>query len=80
MSRQKRGERGIWQRKFWEHLIRDEQDYARHVDYIHRNPVKHGLVKHVKDWPFSSFHGYVDRSVYSLDWGYAIDDSIDYGE
>lgn len=69
MSRTKRGERGIWQRRFWEHCIRDEEDYARHVDYIHWNPVKHGYVQRVADWPHSSFHRFVEKGVYPLDWG-----------
>ena len=51
-----RGERGIWQRRFWEHAIRDQHDYARHLDYVHYNPVKHGLVTQVSEWPFSTFH------------------------
>jgi putative transposase len=55
-SRRTRGERGIWQRRYWEHLIRDERDYAHHVDYCWFNPVKHGLVANVEDWPYSSFH------------------------
>lgn len=56
MSRRTRGERGIWQRRYWEHLIRNERDHARHVDYCWFNPVKHGLVTDVEDWPYSSFH------------------------
>ena len=68
-SRVKRGERGIWQRRFWEHCIRDEEDYTRHVDYIHWNPVKHGYVQRVAEWPHSSFHQHVARGVYALDWG-----------
>jgi hypothetical protein len=52
----KRGERGIWQRRFWEHAIRNERDYEAHMDYLHFNPVKHGWVKSVIDWPYSSFH------------------------
>ena len=68
-SRVKRGERGIWQRRFWEHLIRDEEDRARHIDYLHWNPVKHGWVRGVVDWPHSSFHRYVRRGVYPRDWG-----------
>lgn len=68
-SRIKRGERGIWQRRFWEHRIRDEEDYARHVDYIHWNPVKHGYVQQAAEWPFSSFHRHVERGVYPVDWG-----------
>ena len=67
--RRRRGERGIWQRRFWEHLIRDEADYHAHMDYIHFNPVKHGVVGCVRDWPYSTFHRWVERGVYSLDWG-----------
>ncbi len=51
-----KGERRIWQRRFWEHFIRDERDFESHVDYIHHNPVKHGHVRTVGEWPFSSFH------------------------
>lgn len=51
-----RGERGIWQRRYWEHLIRDEKDLDRHLDYCWFNPVKHGLVERVEDWPFSTYH------------------------
>lgn len=67
-SRKDRGERGIWQRRYWEHLIRDDLDYRRHVDYIHWNPVKHGWVSQVKDWPHSSFLQMVRRGVLSEDW------------
>ena len=67
--RQQRGERGIWQRRFWEHTIRDECDYANHMDYIHLNPVKHGYVKEVKDWPYSTFSHCVQRGLYPEDWG-----------
>ena len=63
-----RGERGIWQRRFWDHLIRDETDYAAHVEYCHINPVKHGLVMRVADWPYSTFHQYVERGIFPLDW------------
>jgi putative transposase len=58
-SRMKKGERGIWQRRYWEHLIRDDRDYEKHVDYIHYNPVKHGNVKRASDWPHSSIHRYI---------------------
>jgi len=68
MVRRSRGERGIWQRRFWEHLIRDEADYAAHMDYVHINPVKHGLVTRVIDWPHSTFHHLVERSIYPSDW------------
>jgi putative transposase len=56
LSRSRKGERGIWQRRYWEHTIRDDDDFARHVDYIHFNPVKHGHAGRVVDWPYSSFH------------------------
>ncbi len=58
-----------WQSRFWEHTIRDEGDFARHVDYIHYNPVKHGLVPAVVEWPHSSFHRYVRAGILSADWG-----------
>lgn len=67
-SRRARGERGIWQRRYWEHRIRDEADFAWHLDYIHWNPVKHGLVKRACDWPWSSFHVFVRNGVYPADW------------
>jgi len=67
-SRVARGERGIWQRRFWEHLIRDENDYARHVDYCYINPVKHRLVTKVSDWPHSSFHRDARAGIYPSDW------------
>lgn len=67
-SRQRKGERGIWQRRFWEHTIQSETDYRNHVDYIHINPVKHGLVQRVADWRYSSFHQFVRRGVYPADW------------
>ncbi len=59
ISRKSKGERGVWQRRFWEHLIRDELDFERHVDYIHYNPVKHGYVTRPVDWQFSSIHRYI---------------------
>jgi putative transposase len=67
-----RGEYAIWQRRFWEHTIRDEADLQRCVDYVHFNPVKHGLVTQVKDWPFSSFHQYVRDDRLDVDWGCAM--------
>jgi putative transposase len=68
-SRETKGERGIWQRRYWEHTLGDERDVARHVDYIHFNPVKHGHVSRVQDWPYSSFHRMVEAGVYPSDWG-----------
>ncbi|PAU52327.1 transposase [Pseudomonas sp. PIC25] len=64
----RRGEADVWQARYWEHCIRDEPDYAAHVDYIHYNPVKHGLVALAKDWPWSSFRRYVERGDLPLDW------------
>ena len=66
--RQQRGERGIWQRRFWEHTVRNDADYANHMDYVHFNPVKHRLVEHAADWPFSSFHRAVAHGLYPVDW------------
>jgi putative transposase len=62
-------ERGLWQRRYWEHAIRNDADLARHIDYIHFNPVKHGLVTRVCDWPYSSFRHYVARGMLPQDWG-----------
>ncbi len=75
-----RNERGIWQRRFWEHLIRDEADYARHVEYCYINPVKHGLVKRVRDWPHSSFHRDVGAGIVPLDWAADTDPGGAFGE
>ena len=68
-SRQRQRAASIWQRRFWEHRIRDQCDMQRHVDYIHFNPVKHGRVAVVRDWPYSSFHRYVVRGLLSAEWG-----------
>lgn len=68
-SRERKRERGIWQRRYWEHLIRDEEDLERHVAYIHGNPVKHGYVTKAADWPYSSIHRYVKEGLASPDWG-----------
>ena len=68
LKRAANGDLAIWQRRFWEHTIRDESDFARHVDYIHFNPVKHGLVAQVRDWPHSSFHRYVREGILPDDW------------
>jgi putative transposase len=79
-SRTRQGERGIWQRRFWEHKIRDEIDFSRHVDYIHINPVKHGYVNKVVDWPWSSFHQYVRYGLLTRDWAGEIDSAFRFGE
>ena len=78
--RRARHERGIWQRRFWEHLIRDEVDYARHVEYCYINPVKHGLVSRVSDWPHSSFHRDVRAGIIPEDWAGDVDASGAFGE
>lgn len=69
LSRERHREGTVWQRRFWEHQIRDGKDYASHMDYIHFNPVKHGLVKSPADWPYSTFHRYVARGLYDSAWG-----------
>lgn len=81
-SRRKRRESGLWQRRFWEHQIRDDLDFARHVDYIHVNPMKHGYVQRVSDWPYSSFHRYVRDGIYPHDWAgsASLDGGRDFGE
>lgn len=67
-SKRRRKESTIWQRRYWEHLITDEDDYRRHVDYVHFNPVKHGLVASVVEWPYSTFHRFVRQGIYPADW------------
>jgi len=79
-SRRGRGERSIWQRRYWEHRIRDDQDFARHVDYIHHNPRKHGHVERVADWPWSSFHRYVRAGLLPEDWAGDDESDSEYGE
>jgi len=64
-----KGEQAVWQRRFWEHRIRDERDYANHLDYVHFNPVKHGYVARAADWPFSSIHRYIRAGVLPAHWG-----------
>ena len=72
-SNRPRRTRFLWQRRFWEHLIRDETDYRQHMDYIHWDPVKHGWVRCVKEWPHSSFQRYVIAGVYAENWGNGVD-------
>lgn len=68
-SRANKQERAVWQRRFWEHHIINQQDFNNHVDYIHYNPVKHGLVTTAKDWQYSSFSRYVGQGIYDISWG-----------
>ena len=79
-SKRNKREKGIWQRRFWEHTIRDEDDLQRHIDYIHFNPVKHGLTDRVTDWPYSSFHRYVEHGWLSADWAEDVSDGEAFGE
>ena len=80
-SRSAKGERGIWQRRYWEHTIRDDDDFVRHLDYIHFNPVKHGHATRVHEWPYSSFHRWVRLGAYPEDWaGDAGNHSSGFGE
>ena len=80
-SRRDKRERGIWQRRYWEHQIRDETDLARHVDYIHYNPVKHGWAERPVLWPHSTLHGYIERGLLTSDWGGGVGDEGDgFGE
>ncbi len=78
--RARRGERAIWQRRYWEHLIRDEADFQAYMDYVHFNPMKHGLVKTVADWPYSTFHRLVERGMYTRDWAGGADSELDYAD
>lgn len=75
-SRQLKRERTIWQRRYWEHLLRNEEDWRRHMDYIHYNPVKHGLVEQVQDWPYSSFSHCVAKGWYEANWGKYVSDRV----
>jgi len=81
-SRERKKEKPIWQRRFWEHLIRNQQDLNRHIEYIHYNPVKHGLIKAPADYLYSSFHRYVERGIYDAQWGAGdiveFDDTVGY--
>ena len=75
-----RSERGIWQRRYWAHLIRDDMDMQAHMDYVHFNPVKHGLVEYVADWPHSTFHKLVKAGIYPPDWAGGVADALGYDD
>jgi putative transposase len=74
------GERGIWQRRFWEHAIRDDADYAAQMDYVDFNPVKHGLAASPAEWPHSAFKSCAERGLYPLDWTGAVVEDVPAGE
>ena len=69
-------EKGIWQRRFWEHLIRNQEDFNKHCDYIHYNPVKHGLAKSPSEWKHSSFRKFVEQGIYDSDWGQSVEKGL----
>jgi putative transposase len=75
-SRRRTGEAEVWQRRFWEHRIRDVEDFRHHVDYIHFNPVKHGFVTSLAEWEWSSFHDHVAKGWIDPDWGTIEPDGI----
>jgi len=79
-SRLAKRERGIWQRRYWQHQIHDEADLTQHVDYIHFNPVKHGWTERAVDWPHSTRHEYIARGWLSNDWGNYPDEAGSFGE
>ncbi|UQD76703.1 transposase [Bradyrhizobium japonicum] len=78
--RNHRGEFGLWQRRFWEHTIRDDADFERCANYIHFNPVKHGLVVSAADWPYSSLHRYIHAGILPADWGGSGEITGNFGE
>jgi putative transposase len=78
--RGRRGERSVWQRRFWEHRIADEADLARHVDYVHFNPVKHGWVLRARDWPYSSLHRSIREGKLPEDWSISAAIEGEFGE
>jgi len=81
VSRTSKRERSVWQRRYWEHLIRDEEDWRTHVDYIHYNPVKHGLAQSPSEWPHTSFHRFVMQGMYDQNWaggrGIGVDERLE---
>ncbi len=79
-SKQRYRRRGIWQRRFWEHTLSDQVDYNRHFDYLHYNPIKHGMVGHLSEYPYSSFHRYVKLGIYSKNWGALYEPYFDFNE
>ncbi len=79
-SRERKRERGIWQRRYWEHLIRNDWDFRNHVDYCHFNPVKHGLVMRAGDWPYSSFHLHLRSGMYPPECARDFVETAEFGE
>ncbi|PPD03776.1 MAG: transposase [Methylobacter sp.] len=79
-SKLKHRESTLWQRRYWEHQIRDAVDFSRHADYIHYNPVKHAYCQQVVEWPYSTFHRYAAQGVYPLNWGGGVNREMVAGE
>ena len=80
-SRKLKRERGIWQRRFWEHMIRDDEDFENHINYIHYNPVKHGYVNNPVDWKHSSIHQYITKNILPLNWASKVNElDTEFGE
>ena len=79
-SRRNHGERGVWQRRYWGHTIDSEDDFQRHFDYIHYNAVKHGHVTCPKDWPYSTFHRWLQAGVYAKRWGCSLNGILDFND
>lgn len=75
ITRNAKGEYNLWQRRYWEHTIRDDRDFEAHMNYIHYNPVKHGHAQQVRDWSHSTFHRYVADGVYPADWGGSVSEN-----
>ncbi|WP_250655551.1 REP-associated tyrosine transposase [Alkalimarinus coralli] len=82
LNANKHGGFDVWQRRYWEHTIKSQEDYNRHIDYIHYNPVKHGYVENPTNWPWSSFHSFVKKGVLEPEWGSVItpEADFDFGE
>jgi putative transposase len=70
----------IWQRRYWEHLICDDADFRAHMDYVHINPLRHGLVKRVRDWSYSTFHQLVEKGIYPANWAGGCEDKLEYDD
>ena len=79
-SHNRKGERGIWQRRYWEHLIRDDDDFEKHANYIHYNPVKHDYVQRASEWPYSTIHSYIEKGLLSQNWGFDDSGKLECGE
>ncbi len=82
ITKDKHGQYNLWQRRYWEHTIKDTTDYQNHVNYIHYNPIKHGYVSDLNDWLYSSYHQYVKKQILPKDWGkdYNVKSEINFGE